>query len=101
VPLEVDERCVREAAWLGARSGARWRDREVLEFLAEHDDRLLRQERICARREVVGLRFREVRLRGVQARRGVGAIEVVRRLAEEVKDKIEAVGVKLIAEAGG
>ena len=100
VALEVEQRLVGDAARVGALGAVLGRDGEVLELLAEDDDRLLRQERVLRRRRAKVGRGRatleELLLCGKQPA-GVGgcSVELVSSMLEEVEDVVEAVWIEL------
>ena len=100
VALEVEQRVVGDPARVRALGAVLGRDGEVLELLAEDDDRLLCQERVLGRGGPKVGRGRaaveELLLRGEEAARvGGGAVELVSSMLEEVEDIVEAVWVEL------
>lgn len=101
LPLKVEQRVVRDATRIRCLLALLWRDGEVLELLAEDDDRLLGQEWILRRRgPKIGRRrtsIEELLLCRKETRRIARAIELFARMLEEGEDEFKAVGVELIA----
>ena len=98
--LELEQRVVGDAPHVRRLLPALGRDREVLELLAEHDDRLLRQQRVLRRGGAKVERRRaaleQLLLRGEEAARVCGRpVELVARMLEEAQNVVEAVRVKL------
>lgn len=105
LPLEVEQRVVRDTARVGSLLAFLRRDGEILELLAEDDDRLLGQERVLRRRgpEIGSGRatLEELLLRREEARSIARAVKLLARMLEEREDEFKAVGVELITESAG
>lgn len=106
IPLEVEQRIVRDASRVRCFLPILRRNREVFKLLAEDDDCLLREEWVLGRRwtkvRCGRTTFQELLLRRQEAAGVVGGtIELVTSMLEEVQDIVEAVWVELRAGRSG
>ena len=105
IPLEVEQRIVRDASRVRCFLPILRRNREVFKLLAEDDDRLLGQERVLRRRgpEIGSGRatLEELLLRRKEARSIARAVKLLARMLKEREDEFKAVGVELITESAG